>query len=187
MEEDEKKGIRQRSIAIIFVNKMKTGEFLINFIRENWQKGPSKRSRAGKKLAKKLASQKKEENQKEEKEEDEASDKEENGTKQLRIDFLNSKMSQPVREKILNSFKSGKTQFLISTDVVNRGIDIPNLNYVLNYDFPTNLVTYVHRIGRTGRNNTPGYARSFITRNMSPLVPDLVRILEANSGREGEL
>lgn len=134
-------------------------------------------------------------NQEEEKEEEE-----ENGTKQLRIDFLNSKMSQPVREKILNSFKSGKTQFLISTDVVNRGIDIPNLNYELNYDFPTNLVTYislscavitpslhVHRIGRTGRNNTPGYARSFITRNMSPLVPDLVRILQANSKHEGEL
>lgn len=86
-----------------------------------------------------------------------------------------------VREKVLNSFKSGKTQFLITTDVVNRGIDIPNLNYVLNYDFPTNLVTYVHRIGRTGRNNTPGYSRSFITRNMSPLVPDLVLLLEANS------
>ena len=63
--------------------------------------------------------------------------------KQLRIDFLNSKMAQAVREKVLNSFKSGKTQFLITTDVVNRGIDIPNLNYVLNYDFPTNLVTYI--------------------------------------------
>ena len=70
-------------------------------------------------------------------------DKEENGAKQLRIDFLNSKMPQPVREKVLNSFKSGKTQFLVTTDVVNRGIDIPNLNYVLNYDFPTNLVTYI--------------------------------------------
>ena len=48
-----------------------------------------------------------------------------------------------MREKVLNSFRSGKTQFLITTDVVNRGIDIPNLNYVLNYDFPTNLVTYI--------------------------------------------
>ena len=96
--------------------------------------------------------------------------------KRLRIDFLNSQMTQPyplidvlllcfallcfallcyfsfslfcvlnerVREKVLNSFRSGKTQFLITTDVVNRGIDIPNLNYVLNYDFPTNLVTYI--------------------------------------------
>lgn len=48
-----------------------------------------------------------------------------------------------MREKVLSSFRSGKTQFLITTDVVNRGIDIPNLNYVLNYDFPTNLVTYI--------------------------------------------
>lgn len=91
--------------------------------------------------------------------------------KRLRIDFLNSQMTQPypfviivivivrvvfnfflmfcsvlnqtVREKVLNSFRSGKIQFLITTDVVNRGIDIPNLNYVLNYDFPTNLVTYI--------------------------------------------
>ena len=80
----------------------------------------------------------------------------------------------------MNSFRSGKIQFLITTDIVNRGIDIPNLNYVLNYVFLSNLVTYVHRIGRTGRNNTPGYSRSFITRNMSPLVPDLVLLLQAN-------
>ena len=88
---------------------------------------------------------------------------EENGVKNLRIDFLHSKMPQAypcnltysflfplwiflhstVRDKILNSFRSGKTQFLITTDIVRRGIDIPNLNYVLNYDFPTNLVTYI--------------------------------------------
>ena len=106
-----------------------------------------------------------------------------------------------IRDKILNSFKSGKTQFLITTDIVKRGIDIPNLHYVLNYDFPTNLVTYisfhvvngltwfyVHRIGRTGRNNCKGYSRSFLTRNMSPLVPDLVDLLRANGEwSEGQL
>ena len=48
-----------------------------------------------------------------------------------------------MRDKILNDFKSGKTQFLLTTDVARRGLDIPNLNYVLNYDFPSNLVTYI--------------------------------------------
>lgn len=43
----------------------------------------------------------------------------------------------------MNDFKSGKTQFLLTTDVARRGLDIPNLNYVLNYDFPSNLVTYI--------------------------------------------
>lgn len=113
--------------------------------------------------------------------------------------FLPQFLHSTIRNKILNSFKSGKTQFLITTDIVKRGIDIPNLHYVLNYDFPTNLVTYisypiveiadlfyVHRIGRTGRNNCKGYSRSFLTRNMSPLVPDLVELLKAN-GRDGSV
>ena len=57
--------------------------------------------------------------------------------------FLPQFLHSTIRDKILNSFKSGKTQFLITTDIVKRGIDIPNLHYVLNYDFPTNLVTYI--------------------------------------------
>ena len=57
--------------------------------------------------------------------------------------FFHSFLHSTIRDKILNSFKSGKTQFLITTDIVKRGIDIPNLHYVLNYDFPTNLVTYI--------------------------------------------
>jgi len=49
----------------------------------------------------------------------------------------------------LNTFKAGQVPFLIATDVAARGIDIPNINYVLNYDLPDNIDDYIHRVGRT--------------------------------------
>ena len=58
-----------------------------------------------------------------------------------------------------------------------RGIHIKNLKYVVNYDFPTTLEQYCHRIGRTGRQGHSGIAYSLITRNMAPLAKDLITLL----------
>ena len=80
----------------------------------------------------------------------------------------------------MKSFRNADIQYLIATDVASRGLDISGVDNIYNYDIPEKVETYIHRIGRTGRNNTPGYSRSFITRNMSPLVPDLVLLLQAN-------
>ena len=69
---------------------------------------------------------------------------------QLKVTSLHGKRSQHERTSALNSFKAGKVQVLVATDVAARGLHIPRLPYIVNYDFPGNLETYVHRVGRTG-------------------------------------
>ena len=59
--------------------------------------------------------------------------------------------SQREREEALRAFKRGTTPVMVATDVASRGLDIPNVTQVINYDLPTNVDDYVHRIGRTGR------------------------------------
>ena len=78
----------------------------------------------------------------------------------------------------LLGWKSGKVQILVATDVAGRGLHIKDLPYVINYDFPTNLDTYVHRVGRTGRLATDGHAYSFFTRNLAPVAQPLLTLLK---------
>jgi superfamily II DNA/RNA helicase len=66
------------------------------------------------------------------------------------------------RIRILNSFKGGQINILIATDVAARGLDIPDVTHVINYDIPQDYNTYVHRIGRTGRSNKTGIALTFV-------------------------
>lgn len=72
---------------------------------------------------------------------------------------------QEARESVLADFKSGKTRVLIATDVSARGIDIPNVDYVINYDMPDVPENYVHRVGRTGRGRNKGQALSFCSKD----------------------
>ena len=67
-----------------------------------------------------------------------------------------------VRTEALRNFKSGKLRVLVATDLISRGIDIKFLPCVINYDLPRSPKDYVHRIGRTGRAESPGEAISFI-------------------------
>lgn len=69
--------------------------------------------------------------------------------------------TQEERTQILNDYKSGKCKMLIATDLTARGIDIPDIEIVINYDLPTEAESYVHRVGRTGRASRRGYAYSF--------------------------
>ncbi|MEG2935872.1 MAG: DEAD/DEAH box helicase, partial [Clostridium sp.] len=78
----------------------------------------------------------------------------------IKSDALHGDRSQEAREKILKEFKNGKIQVLVATDVAARGIDIEDLKYVINYEFPSIPETYVHRIGRTGRAGASGFAFS---------------------------
>ena len=64
---------------------------------------------------------------------------------------------------MLNAFKSGQTPVLVATDVAARGLDIPNVGAVVNYDFPTGVEDYIHRIGRTGRAGNTGESYTFFT------------------------
>lgn len=76
---------------------------------------------------------------------------------------IHSKKSQGARTEALRDFKSGKLRVLVATDLLARGIDIEFLPYVINYELPRSPKDYIHRIGRTGRAESPGEAISLIT------------------------
>jgi len=75
---------------------------------------------------------------------------------------LNGDMNQAQRERTVDQIKSGKSSILVATDVVARGLDIPRISLVINYDLPGDNEAYVHRIGRTGRAGREGVAISFV-------------------------
>ncbi|RUO37017.1 ATP-dependent RNA helicase [Aliidiomarina shirensis] len=74
---------------------------------------------------------------------------------------LNGDMSQEQRESTVSQLKSGKIRILVGTDVVARGLDVPGVTHVINYDLPQDAESYVHRIGRTGRAGRSGESISF--------------------------
>lgn len=86
--------------------------------------------------------------------------------------------SQAEREYALAQFKSGTRPILVATSVAARGLDIPKVQYVINYDMPSNIQSYVHRIGRTGRAGNLGRAVSFVNENNANVAQELCRILE---------
>ncbi|HRH58613.1 MAG TPA: DEAD/DEAH box helicase, partial [Chitinophagales bacterium] len=74
------------------------------------------------------------------------------------------------RMRVMDLFKKGKTKVLIATDINARGIDIPNVDYVVNYDLPDEPENYVHRVGRTGRGDKKGQAISFCSTEEKPTL-----------------
>ncbi len=76
--------------------------------------------------------------------------------------WLQGEMPQDKRNQALSTFKSGKVKILVATDVAARGIDVPNVSHVINFDMPKKADTYVHRIGRTGRAGAKGVAISLV-------------------------
>lgn len=89
--------------------------------------------------------------------------------------------SQREREMALQTFRTGRTPILVATAVAARGLDIPNVTHVINYDLPSDIDDYVHRIGRTGRAGNTGVSTAFFNRNNKNIVRDLVELLrEAN-------
>ena len=74
---------------------------------------------------------------------------------------LSGDVPQQKREQLLNAFKEGKRQVLVATDVAARGLHIPSVSHVINYDLPQDAEDYVHRIGRTARAGASGHAISF--------------------------
>ncbi|OLL24570.1 ATP-dependent rRNA helicase rrp3, partial [Neolecta irregularis DAH-3] len=76
---------------------------------------------------------------------------------------LNGQMTQSTRLGALNKFKSGSRQILVATDVAARGLDIPLVDYVINFDIPTDSKAYIHRVGRTARAGRAGKSLSLVT------------------------
>ena len=80
------------------------------------------------------------------------------------VSQIHSKLSHEERREAFNKLKNGDTRVLISTDLFSRGIDVQQVSYVINYDIPKNLNTYLHRIGRSGRWGRKGVAINFTTK-----------------------
>jgi ATP-dependent RNA helicase DDX6/DHH1 len=77
--------------------------------------------------------------------------------------YIHAKMKQEDRNRVFHEFRNGATRHLVSSDLFTRGIDIQSVNVVINFDFPKNSETYLHRIGRSGRFGHLGLAVNLIT------------------------
>jgi len=90
-----------------------------------------------------------------------------------RTNHIYGSLDQVARQQQLAGFRAGQADLLIVTDVAARGIDIPIMDNVINYDFPTGVKSFIHRVGRTARAGRKGTAWSFITRDDLPYAIDL--------------
>ncbi|RMZ82818.1 hypothetical protein DV737_g1921, partial [Chaetothyriales sp. CBS 132003] len=86
--------------------------------------------------------------------------------------------TQRERERALEYFRKGQCPILVATAVAARGLDIPNVTHVVNYDLPTDIDDYVHRIGRTGRAGNTGLSTAFFNRGNRGIVRDLIELLK---------
>ncbi|KAL5227687.1 hypothetical protein ABZP36_015952 [Zizania latifolia] len=101
-----------------------------------------------------------------------------NLSRQYGASAIHGDKSQSERDSVLSEFRSGRCPILVATDVAARGLDIKDIRVVVNYDFPTGVEDYVHRIGRTGRAGATGLAYTFFCEQDSKYASDLVKILE---------
>lgn len=95
----------------------------------------------------------------------------------LKTITIHGDKEQKDRLDVMSRFKTGETKVLIATDVSARGIDIPDVDYVINYDLPDVAENYVHRVGRTGRGIKKGLAVSFCSSEEKPILNDIEEFL----------
>lgn len=95
----------------------------------------------------------------------------------LDSDTIHSDKLQAEREQTMKRFRSGELKVLIATDISARGIDVPNVDFVINYDLPESSDNYVHRVGRTGRGREKGQAISFCSTEEKELLAEIEEAL----------
>ena len=84
--------------------------------------------------------------------------------------FIHGDLTQSGRDQAVNSFREGKINILVATDVMGRGIDVPGITHIINYDLPDNPEDYLHRVGRSARMESAGKAIAFITPEQGELL-----------------
>ncbi len=94
----------------------------------------------------------------------------------IKAEAIHGNKAQNARQRALDNFKSKKIRVLVATDIAARGIDIDDLQYVINYEIPNIPETYVHRIGRTGRAGASGNAISFCQPDEKPYIRDIEKL-----------
>ncbi len=90
-------------------------------------------------------------------------------------DALHGNLSQTQRDRVMGRFRSGNLEILVATDVAARGLDVDDVDAVINYDIPNGAETYVHRIGRTGRAGKSGRSFTFVTPRENYALRDIIR------------
>lgn len=95
------------------------------------------------------------------------------GLKGIRASAIHGNKAQNARQRALDDFKTKRISILVATDVASRGIDVKELPYVFNYDLPDQADSYTHRIGRTGRAGSSGFAFSFCSADEKMLLKDV--------------
>nr|XP_005298894.1 probable ATP-dependent RNA helicase DDX52 [Chrysemys picta bellii] len=96
----------------------------------------------------------------------------------INVDVIHADKTQQQRDNVVHSFRAGKIWVLICTALLARGIDFKGVNMVINYDFPTSAVEYIHRIGRTGRAGHTGKAVTFFTEDDKPLLRSVANVIQ---------
>jgi ATP-dependent RNA helicase DeaD len=95
------------------------------------------------------------------------------------VETIHGDLSQSQRDRVMRRFRSGQAEILIATDVAARGLDIPEVSHVINFDVPESPETYVHRIGRTGRAGRNGSAITLVTRREVRSIQIIERMTKA--------
>jgi ATP-dependent RNA helicase RhlE len=90
---------------------------------------------------------------------------------------IHREKKQDERSEVMKEFKEGRCNILIATDITARGIDVPDVDYVINYDLPDRPEVYVHRVGRTGRGINLGQAISFCSKEEKGLLDDIQKLI----------
>ena len=98
----------------------------------------------------------------------------------VQAEAIHGNKSQNARVRALDNFKSSKTRVLVATDIAARGIDVDDLNHVINYELPNEPETYVHRIGRTGRAGSSGTALSFCDGEETSYLVSIQKLISKN-------
>lgn len=107
-------------------------------------------------------------------------------TREMRTDgwpalCIHGDKKQEERDWVLKEFKSAKSPILVATDVASRGLDVKDIKYVINYEFPGSIEDYIHRVGRTGRAGATGSSYTFFTADKFRHAKDLVKVLKEAS------
>jgi len=100
------------------------------------------------------------------------------------VDAIHGDLRQSKRDRVMNAFRKGVKRILVATDVAARGLDIPLIQHVINYDLPQVPEDYVHRIGRTARAGSEGSAITFLTRDDRIMWRSISKLIDPNYKEE---
>ncbi|NDH71033.1 MAG: DEAD/DEAH box helicase [Rhodobacteraceae bacterium] len=101
----------------------------------------------------------------------------------ITAEAIHGDLRQSKRERVISNLRDNKFRVLVATDVAARGIDVPHIHQVINFDLPRQTEDYIHRIGRTGRNGAQGIALNLATRDDMEKLNDIERLINPNAAK----